>query len=52
MLNYLLQLELTFTEVLTLGQGWDDEGGKEVLLFFGGCRFFPLSTASLQARSY
>lgn len=32
MLNYLLQWELTFTEVLTLGKGGGDEGGKEVLL--------------------
>lgn len=32
MLNYLLQWELTFTEVLTSGKGGGDEGRKEVLL--------------------
>lgn len=32
MLNYLLQWELTFTEVFPLEKRGDDEGGKEVLL--------------------
>lgn len=33
MLNYLFLWELTFIEVLTLGKGGGDEGGKEILLF-------------------
>lgn len=53
MLNYLLQWELTFTEVLNLGkEGVMKEENKYSSLHFDGCRFFPLSTACLQARSY
>lgn len=48
MLNSLLQWELTFTEVLNLGkEGVTEEENKHSSLYFGGCRFFPLSTACL-----
>lgn len=48
MLNSLLQWELTFTEVLNLGkEGVTKEENKHSSLYFGGCRFFPLSTACL-----